>query len=1336
MFSPGPRLDAVQGDAGRQAVSALRGYAYQIYASAIAWLGLADRETLHLEVAEDFAVASRNALAGTQVRDTAASGRITLQSEVTRKAIDSFVDLTLRNPGRKIAFHYLTTSEIGLERESVHRIEGGAALLYWRRAAAGAHINPLRLMIAELDLQPATKEYLAALSDGEYRAAFLSRMHWHCGAPGLLDVRAELEAGLIEFVSANRRLPSAVGRQITPTVVEHVLLRAVSPENRRLRRADLLELIDEASRVSLPLGQISDALAGSAGAFSRVSLLAPAADLPLPTPCSPREELARSIDHHRRESGAVFATGGTGLGKSLVARLVARATHGDWWIADFRDLNAADAAARLALLLGEITAKNPTGLILDDLNEGDDPRVRDQLARLLASLRRRDATAIVTAYRAPAPSTLHALGPGRVPVVEIPYLELEEVQDLIVRAGGDAKFGSPLFRAAAHGHPLMTMSLVLQLSHASWSRSALAKLLGSGADGELAAERQAARNRLVAAMPADITTLLLRTSLIEGRFDRDMALALGEIVPPVPLAGMALDRLIGAWVEPLTRNRFRVSPLLEGAATEVFGEAERRSIHHCIADRMLRQDRLAADDTEMLTHHALASGDGGLATGLASTIITCNEDMLEAIAPFSGTLQRLNCDRPIIPAHPGSSGMLRLAQLLALMPYGSPDAIRSCWTALQREKAGFIGGPMAEAAIISKLLLQSRASKVFPEWIELLAQLDRLMLTDERIAQANDNFRTMRDGVPHSIGVLFASQMRSIETVAAFRTLMAQLDEQDPGFRDRALSSFRPGRGDLSILVNHGWLKESRKETFDWESAAADYAACAEFAMAWGNASLAVRCAIAQAICIDENGDDMERAFAVLSDAERRFGFDTVLVRARAKIHWRRRDHSSALPLLAEAADAADAGGQDALERAYIAREAGISAAELGDWPGAQAWFERAHIAASLLPVPSVRAMAIGLLVDIGYAAFHAGSPTRAFEKFREALLALPTIDPDGTLAEAYCHRIVPHGILWLFRTVCHERAPPGEEVALSPGSGSNTEPLEAIRDHPILPVDYGVYMLVDIDLSLSESTGYLSRFRSDLTGGPILSSEISLAIRLARDILRDTRAEGFVDQLRIASPLSTLLRASGSASAADRLLVPARGRVPLAMLEGGVDEDHRWAAEDFLLTFGILAVLHGRISALDQAIAAGLAAPEVAVLHAMMERMAGLKSDLGAAEREWVAVAVFGMRDLLNSTPEEALWSGIWILLHARATKWRDLVAGPIVGWIFDQWSRLVQHARFLLLTPALTVPAIEAILSEPDRSLASAARLIIAAAPATPTPVSEQLMPVLIEIADGAFD
>ncbi|MGU3422633.1 hypothetical protein [Methylobacterium sp. D54C] len=1283
---------------------------------------------LHLEVAEDFAVATRHAIAGTQVKDTAPSGAVTLRSAGVRSAIDSFVDLVLRNPGRPVSLHYLTTSRLGTERSAADRVGEEAALTYWRRAAAGADVRPLRVMLGRLELAQVTRSHLEAMSDEEFRAGFLARIHWHCGAPGLHDVRADLVAGMVEYVGTSRGLSSHVGRDLVPAVVERVLLTVVSEGARRLRRADLLTLVDEASRVSVPLEQLSKAFGGTGGVrgFVRSSLLLPATELPLPELLVPRTELVADIDTLRVSTGAVFVVGATGLGKSLAARLVAARAGTAWSIVDFRDLNAVDTAARLSLLLGELAASPPTGMILDDLNEVEDRGVRDMTARLLAALARRDVTAIVTAYSAPAPSTLHGLAARALPVVEVGYLSEREVATLVAEAGGESKYAGPIHRAASLGHPQLTIAIVQRLSQAGWGRGALAALLGGAQGGDVAGERRAARQRLMAAMPVDSTRLLLRMSLVEGGFDRALALAVAELSPQVPLAGMVLDRLVGPWIEPLRRDRLRVSPLLEGAASEVLSESERRAIHRCVAERILGRRTLSVLDAEPLLRHALGSEDAGQIFAFANSILTCDEDTLGMLAPFVGTLQRLAFSAPILPGDPRLAAMLRFAQLLVLLPRGSAEDVRRCWRALDGERADIVAPELFECAVLCKLLMHERAGSIFPEWPDFLIRADALARSSERFAAASAE-HARSGGTPDITGVLLASQMRSIRTVASFRVLMERIDREPPDVRERCLSAFVPGRSDLSILVNQGWLHELLEPAFDWARAGDDYEACAGIAMSWGNASLAVRCAIARAICLDEGGGDQDRALACLDDAARRFGPDVALVRARAKVHWRRRDHATALPLLAAAAEA---GGQDPLERLYIAREAGISAAELGDWPDAERWFGRARAAAAHFPQASVRASAIGLLADMGHAACRSGAHARALDRFLEATRLLPTVDPGGTLTEAYCHRIVRNGVFWLLRTVSGVADPEDRDVAYLAGCGSKPDPMEEIRSHPVGHLDYAFYLLAQADLELVEPTGYHVSFREDLTGGPILFAEISLAIVQVRNAIARHDPRDFVARVLQHAATSSLVRSGISPESLDATEEPVRGVIPATTLDARSSQDERGAAEDFVLTFAVAAALAGDFGVVDSAAGAGLAAAELETLHPLFRRMAGATGRM-TTEREGLASAIHTMRADLRGNPPALLWCGIWLVLHLRWTSLRDATVGPTVGWIFRHWARLVTDGRFLLASPALSVPPIEAVLKRPERTQAAAARLLLAARLGAASEVPPSISQLLDEMA-----
>ena len=91
LFTSGSDGLVPQGDAARQAVNSLRGYAYQVTAAALAWLDLDEHGRLFLEVAEDYAIVARNAIKAVQVKDTRASGTVTLNTESVRDAVSAFV---------------------------------------------------------------------------------------------------------------------------------------------------------------------------------------------------------------------------------------------------------------------------------------------------------------------------------------------------------------------------------------------------------------------------------------------------------------------------------------------------------------------------------------------------------------------------------------------------------------------------------------------------------------------------------------------------------------------------------------------------------------------------------------------------------------------------------------------------------------------------------------------------------------------------------------------------------------------------------------------------------------------------------------------------------------------------------------------------------------------------------------------------------------------------------------------------------------------------------------------------------------------------------------------
>jgi len=341
-FTQGPRLsDAPVGDPSAQAVASLRGYAYQLYASGLAWLDLRPGQALYLEVAQDYAVATQEALHAVQVKDTTA--QVTVNSEVVRDALDGFVDLVERNPGREVHLHFLSTCSIGRELKREHRANGERTLVYWRHAAAGADVPPLRNVLAKITLSDRVRSFIDARDDGALRDEFLHRIQWHCGQQPIEDAQRELEIGLLSyhvkhFQAAARR------EQLAAAVVQRVLATIIEGGRRRLTHGDLLALVTDTANVLVPRARFEAALqsfgAALGGAQAQAPLesiaptrlLEPERELPLPPLLAERSAVTRDLLERTRRHGATFVIGGTGCGKTTVARLTTRVESSPWCI--------------------------------------------------------------------------------------------------------------------------------------------------------------------------------------------------------------------------------------------------------------------------------------------------------------------------------------------------------------------------------------------------------------------------------------------------------------------------------------------------------------------------------------------------------------------------------------------------------------------------------------------------------------------------------------------------------------------------------------------------------------------------------------------------------------------------------------------------------------------------------------------------------------------------------------------------------------------------------------------------------------------------------------------
>jgi hypothetical protein len=1328
-FSPGASIDTPPvGDVERQAVASLRGYAYQVAAAALAWLDLDNSGRVYLEVAEDYATVAQQSLDAVQVKDTAESGSVTLNTEAVRDAVNAFVDIAASNRDRDVQLRYLTTSPIGTEHKTSDRPAGVAGLLYWRQAAAGADVGPLRAILTSDKFTAEVHAYVNGRDDEALRRDLLQRIHWDCGKPDLAGLMQEIEERLVVLGRDRFNLPAAEARRLANVLIYHVLKKAVlkNASDRVLTRAELYGTIDAATRISvsrqtagsmLDIGAtIASALAGGQSidaTFSTVdtSWLIPSRDLAIPRGIIARRTLASQIEQALAKYGRVILVGGSGLGKSLVAREVAGKKPVGFVTADLRDVDAREAAQRLGLTLGRIGALNFDCLIFDDFNQMENGQARTVFVRCVQALQRRDRSAIVTAYRRPSQKTLTDLGLDSKAIIEIPYLTEEEANEIVRAAGGDPEWWGPIaFAAGAQGHPQLVHAFVMGMAARGWPRSEVRGIVIRGfASDDTEAERDAARRGMVAALSDDARNLLYRLSLVMGRFDRALALKIAEVPPPIQRAGELLDSLIGPWIEVVGKDAFRISPLAANAGQGMLTGEAQQAIHAAIAMQMLAKRRIDATEANGILTHGLLGKDDHSLFRLAYSVLTAEPKATELLREHFFMLPILRTDQPIFAANRAVSVMLRLAQFKLLASKEDAKETAACVDALLREageESDAIKRGQFESVALTSILNTIGIASSVPNWIELLQRfrtkveaspvLQGLKEATEKASQEVGLGRTF-------YGMVFCIGMGHLQSVKRLEEILVDLDHLSGAERSVWLERFESHPAEYSILVNPAWTAEVRRNELNAADAAARYRRMALLAQKWKFRALAIQCYVARAVMFDEYMNDETGALAALDEAVAALSEDVVIARARARIFWRHDKHQEAVTILHSIADVV--GCDSPVDRAFAMREAAISAAKTNDWAQAEAWFGEAEKAAAASGTNDMQTMAVGLEADRAVALLQTGNVEAALQTMASCLTRLATIDPEESLRAAYCHRVVRHTVLWMASEIeKRETLMVGKPIEMLPGTSSNPEPPASIVELPLGSLDVAWYMLAEAEISSGRDVGIVKSLRSQLKDGPILILEVTLRNRrITMDVLNSDSA-GFAQHLL--DYLAGMEYARGQDQAARdafSALAPPRGEVPVLPSDGLSHPMVEGLAVDALIAFGMASALRG---APDPAIelqknlleTVGESYPGKAIV----DNWRGADLPLAPLDKV-VSEAIALMRSDMHLQPRRLWEVGLRLFEKLRQSNFQKVLAPLLANWLREQWQRIVANETFRLSrTRLFTTQARATAMIHPSESAA----------------------------------
>jgi hypothetical protein len=420
-----------------QAWYVLRGYRYQLLLSLDAWLGLRSDEILLLETEEDFSVESATAAVDTQVKSSAAAGgpkQHSLRSKDVRAALSRFWTRSDqgRDPRPQLAF----IAQGGVAREQgLVFPDNVPGIDYWRAAVLGADTAPIRAALASVfDGEPIGEWVNGKPSDEELRARLLSRVRW---MPDALD-----EGPLIDLIRdgvaelyLEKGLWVTFADEAVHSLLDRVFEAATQPDaaDRRLTAVDLHRSIEVAATPLLALQSAARAASGPAANAAEGLLIStvgpPAGNV------ADRHDAVSTILEQTRGEPMIWLHGTHGVGKSILARLIATRIGGSWLGLDLRPVQDNPKAVLTAwreLLRAVHRTPHVSGIVIDDLTGPAFDALRARLSAFVASAAPQGKRVIVSSLHEPSAARLAEFGASPKAALQAPYFVEADVR---ARAG-------------------------------------------------------------------------------------------------------------------------------------------------------------------------------------------------------------------------------------------------------------------------------------------------------------------------------------------------------------------------------------------------------------------------------------------------------------------------------------------------------------------------------------------------------------------------------------------------------------------------------------------------------------------------------------------------------------------------------------------------------------------------------------------------------------------------------------------------------------------------------------------------------------------------------------
>lgn len=1108
-------MEPLKSDSKRQAIPPLRGYSYQIWQSVFRWLELKENQQLFLEGAEDIDLLGPNEAETVQVKETAESGAVTLRSKDVIESLNHFWEHRLNNPQISITFRFLTTSERGFEQGNPFNNTRGLDL--WDSCKyPGTDVSALLLSLNNLSKD--LRAFITDSTEKDFREKLILPIEWDTANKTQTFIEEAVERKIVEYGNRVSNLSPSESKVVVPQLLRYVWDVVLKKDNRRLTTYDFLKLFEEAtmelvskqklrgleriaSNLSNPQANIF-AANSTAAAFGtqwkNEAVLEPFAP-PEMTHFLGRDELVSELNAKLNRAGIVVLNGSTGMGKSVLSYQLATSTPGKWRKIDLSGCTPEQIKDRLNFAARLIEDDSEQiDCIIDDLNFDKRAKVyENDLAKLVFALKIRNGRIVITSHNSLPVRIVNLYDIDKEASVNVPYLSEVEIKTLLTKYGcpdgHKLKAWSRIISIKTSGHPLLAHTQIRNLANKNWTAPITSdSILTNDAKDVKQEFRQTLRDEL----SNEDRSLLYRLTIFTNRFKRKQALDLGSHSPALTLPGEIFDSLIGPWIEPVDSQYFRLSPLLNGSASEIFSEAEVKALHQAAAESFLEKVIGIVELNGLLFHGLFGEAIMPL-VGATMGVLTIGESDWGAVCQVIGWFGRVHIsgEKKVFPENNFANFLLRRLQFKIMAEIEPQQAVKIA-EILEREWREWDGSdayPGTKNGMFFAFLSEALFDMDVPFSIGQIADwtLEILPLsknTNAIFPNHPEHQKTLEEKIkPFSNTGIYAraatGRCKSAEDVVE---LLTAFDKSTAEAAQEIWDAYKSDDYLAGTLVDDIWLSESRNASPDWNKCLEIFDWVVELSLRRDAKALGSAAYQAKSIVYKEYLNNTEKAVETLEEGAGKFGDSQIFLRDyRARIFYLDERYAEALDIWRQILPSVIEDRNSA--RTFSFRDAEICAAKLGYWREAAdlalageetarlPWIDNQPVEISRNVLSEVTA--VGFRTDYAFAIWKDGDKATAVKEFSSILGSFKDFpSPETDVKVNMLYKRVGHTIGWF---LSDEK----EDIVFSeppPACFSSPEVIEELKDSPIQPIIKLWYLLARLEYKLKLGDSVFERLESE----------------------------------------------------------------------------------------------------------------------------------------------------------------------------------------------------------------------------------------------------------------